>query len=655
MVEKVPEQNELHYRPAEERLTAVLNAMVEGVILTDDRGRIERLSPLAEHLTGWSAREAHGKPLETVFPLLEPEARARVKGLLSEGSRLESAVGSTARATLIARDQHETSIEYRIVPARSPSDSITAFVLLFQELAPSHLLLREREQFVQLIEQSSDFVSLADLDGRLLYLNPSACRTLGFDRESDYRGVFLGAYVAEEYRDFYQSVFIPTLLRTGGAHGEMKLRNVKTGHEVDVYRSTFLIRDPRTNEPRGYGTISRDTRELNVALRHLRERERLSSEQARLLNLSRDAIMVRDANDRVTYWNEGAAALYGFTAAEAVGRVIHSLLKTHSALALQEARAICERDGSWSGELTHTTRDGKSIVTLSRWVVDRTRPDGALWILETNSDITARKAAEERLHASNLELEELTAELETRVAERTRQLTEANAGLEAFAHSVAHDLRAPLRVMQGFSKALLDDYGPHLVGDGELFAQRIIAAAERMDRLISDLLEYARLSRTALRLQPVALNIVIENAVAEVRSTPEGVRADIRIAPSEALVEANYTLLEQVLTNLLNNACKFVAPGVKPVISVAAEIRAQTVHVSITDNGIGIAPEHHNRIFNVFERLHGQETYTGTGIGLALVRRALERMGGHVGVESNVGAGTRFWFDLPKAQVGGLP
>jgi signal transduction histidine kinase len=100
------------------------------------------------------------------------------------------------------------------------------------------------------------------------------------------------------------------------------------------------------------------------------------------------------------------------------------------------------------------------------------------------------------------------------------------------------------------------------------------------------------------------------------------------------------------LTNLLGNACKFVAPGVKPVIAVAAEIRAQTVHVSITDNGIGIAPEHHDRIFNVFERLHGQETYAGTGIGLALVRRALERMGGQVGVESRIGAGTRFWFDL---------
>jgi PAS domain S-box-containing protein len=646
MVERVPEQNELHIRPAEERLAAVLNAVVEGVILTDDRGRIERMNSSAEDLTGWSAREALGKPLETVFPLLDPETRARVKGLLAEGPRKDSALGSTVPATLIARDRHETSIEYRIVPARSSSDSTMAFVLLFQELAQSHLLSREREQFIQLIEQSSDFVGLADLDGRLLYLNPSACRTLGFDRESDYRGVFFGTYVAEEYRDFYHSVFIPTLLRTGYAQAEMKLRNRKTGDDVDVYRSTFLIRDPRTNQPRGYGTISRDTRELTVALNHLRERERTSSEQARLLNLTRDAIMVRDANDRVTYWNAGAEAMYGFTAAEAVGRVTHSLLQTHSAIALEDARALCERVGSWSGELTQTTRDGRPIVTLSRWVVDRSRPDGALWILETNSDITARKAAEERLHASNLELEELTAELETRVAERTRQLTEANAELEAFAHSVAHDLRAPLRVMQGFSKALLEDYGPQLVGDGELFAQRIIAAAERMDRLISDLLGYARLSRTAPRLQPLALDVVIENAVAEIKSTPEGAHADIRIAPSGALVEANYTLLEQVLTNLLVNACKFVAPGVQPVIAVAAEIRAQTVHVSITDNGIGIAPEHHDRIFNVFERLHGQETYAGTGIGLALVRRALERMGGQVGVESRIGAGTRFWFDI---------
>jgi PAS domain S-box-containing protein len=123
MVERVPEQNELHIRPAEERLAAVLNAVVEGVILTDDRGRIERMNSSAEDLTGWSAREALGKPLETVFPLLDPETRARVKGLLAEGPRKDSALGSTVPATLIARDRHETSIEYRIVPARSSSDS----------------------------------------------------------------------------------------------------------------------------------------------------------------------------------------------------------------------------------------------------------------------------------------------------------------------------------------------------------------------------------------------------------------------------------------------------------------------------------------------------------------------------------------------------
>jgi PAS domain S-box-containing protein len=384
--------------------------------------------------------------------------------------------------------------------------------------------------------------------------------------------------------------------------------------------------------------------------------EHRHAEQARLLELSRDAIIVRDPHDRVTYWSRGAEDLYGYSRREALGRVTHELLATKPALPIPEIRAICEREGAWSGELTHRTKAGHWIVTLSRWVVDRDDHCQVRAILETNSDVTERKRAEqalehnqERLRESNRELARLTADLEQRVAERTRELSDANAELEAFGHSVAHDLREPLRVMQGFSKALLEDYGPVLPAEGQEFTQRIIAAAERMDRLIVDLLAYARLARTAVSLEALDLRQAFETAVRAIASEPAVRGATVRLVGPPVRLLAQRALLGQVLTNLLVNACKFVPPGLVPEVIVSAERRGECARIWVSDNGIGIASAHHRRIFKVFERLHGQETYAGTGIGLALVRRAVERMRGRVGVESEVGGGSRFWFELPTA------
>ncbi|MBD1888816.1 CHASE3 domain-containing protein [Coleofasciculus sp. FACHB-SPT9] len=280
------------------------------------------------------------------------------------------------------------------------------------------------------------------------------------------------------------------------------------------------------------------------------------------------------------------------------------------------------------------------------------------------------------------QLEQNNAQLEQRVSDRTVQLQEANAELEAFAYSVSHDLRAPLRAMQGFSHALLEDYSDSLDAIGQDYAQRIITASQRMDTLIQDLLDYSRLSRTEIRLQPIHLEAVVVEVLAQLEPELRQKQVQVTVEPPLPQIVGHRTTLIQVLTNLLNNAIKFIAPGVQPQVRVWAEVRergeaeeqgivetraiASTaeepesnqpsassqfwVRLWIEDNGIGIAPEHQQRIFRVFERLHGIESYPGTGIGLAIVRKGLERMGGHAGVESQAGEGSRFWIDLPKAR-----
>ncbi len=248
------------------------------------------------------------------------------------------------------------------------------------------------------------------------------------------------------------------------------------------------------------------------------------------------------------------------------------------------------------------------------------------------------------------DLRRRAAELEDRVAARTAELTEINADLEAFSYSVSHDLRAPVRGMRGFAEAIVEDEGERLTILGRGYANRIIAAADRMDMLIDDLLNYARLSRATLPLATVNLDRVVSEAIAQLEATIRASGAKVGRPRHLGAVRGHRQTLVQIVANLISNGLTYVRQGVSPVIEVQAEQRDGRLRVWVVDNGLGIAPEHFERIFRPFERLHGMDAYPGTGLGLAIVRRGLERMGGTCGVESEPGVGSRFWIELPVAE-----
>ena len=241
-----------------------------------------------------------------------------------------------------------------------------------------------------------------------------------------------------------------------------------------------------------------------------------------------------------------------------------------------------------------------------------------------------------------------TRSLEREIAERRRveeELRSSNKELEAFTYSVSHDLRGPLRAITGFSDVLLKDYIDHIKDEeGRDFLRRIAAGARQMDALIQDLLAFSRLGREKISIGPVDLGKTIDDALAQVDANGAEIHKQDGLPQSIG----NRTLLAQVFSNLVSNAVKFVAPEVKPRVRIRADLNGERVRVWVEDNGIGIAPEYHERIFRVFERLNPGNGYPGTGIGLAIVRRAMERMGGRCGVESAPGKGSRFWIELPK-------
>ena len=375
----------------------------------------------------------------------------------------------------------------------------------------------------------------------------------------------------------------------------------------------------------------------------------MRTEQARLAATLRsigDAVIATDLHGRVQFMNPVAEGLAGMDTAQAAGRPLEEVLRI-----LPAAPATLDLPALLRDVVAGTTAPARIELSGSTPLDPETMRD---WILGCHPmlvhgkpagavigahEVTELKQAQRNLAEANLLLER-------RIQERTERLAEANMELRAFAHTVAHDLRAPLRNVEGYADALREDESPRLSEQGRHFLDRLCDAARRMDRLITELLAYSQLSRAELKLRTVDLERVAWLALSDIETQVSHSGAQVEIASPLPAVLGNEAVLVQVFENLIGNAIKFVAPGVAPSVRIHGREDGDHALVWIADNGIGIPPEQRERIFGVFERLHGEEAYPGTGIGLAIVRKAMERLGGSVGVEA-AAAGTVFRLCLP--------
>ena len=242
-----------------------------------------------------------------------------------------------------------------------------------------------------------------------------------------------------------------------------------------------------------------------------------------------------------------------------------------------------------------------------------------------------------------------TTDLEYMVQERTEELQKTNEELESFTYSVTHDLKAPLRALQGFSNALLEDYGQRMDSTARDYTIFIKDSAQRMDKLILDLLAYSRLGKSDFLIQAIDLREIVKEALDRFAKDIIESRAEIELDVASTDVNVHILSMILVVENLVANAIKFIKKGQVPKVKIRSEIRSGSVRLWVEDQGIGIDPQHQDRIFKVFERLHGIETYPGTGIGLAIAKRVISRNGGSIGVESQVDKGSRFWIEIPLA------
>jgi PAS domain S-box-containing protein len=352
-----------------------------------------------------------------------------------------------------------------------------------------------------------------------------------------------------------------------------------------------------------------------------------------------------DLHTDLVYWSDEMVHLFGYPS----GHNLQTLSKTVELVHPEDremARASIERavEGRGVHSLDHRIlRDDGSVMWVhAEGELVPGRGGSHSRFLGTLVDITGRKQAEQAIRALNEELEE-------RVHSRTRQLEAANKELEAFSYSVSHDLRAPLRAVTGFAQIVARRHRASLNDEGQRYVDNIVAASERMARLIDDLLEYARLGRKSLRFERVELADVLRHVQADFapRLAEEGGR--LEVAPDLPAVRGEATLLGRLFSNLVDNALTYRRAGEPARVRVSWRRADGKVEVDVADEGVGIAPEHQGKIFDVFQRLHSDEEFAGTGIGLAVVKKVADLLYADVRVESEPGRGSIFTVALPAA------
>ena len=333
--------------------------------------------------------------------------------------------------------------------------------------------------------------------------------------------------------------------------------------------------------------------------------------------------------------NPAACALTGYQREDLLDRGLRDLTPKGERKALLPQWETLRVRGKLEGDASILRKDG-AVRVIEFSAVAHFMPRLHLAFVR---DVTERRRAEDTFRMLNRELE-------ARVEERTRELETALREMEAFSYTVAHDLRAPLRAMTSFSQVLREDHLSPADAAGLELATRLEQSARRMDSLVQDLLSYSRLSREDLPLDRVDLNLMVPIVIDQMSAYLESRGAQVSVDPDLPPVMAHPLALSRVLANLLENAAKFVPAGRVPRIWIGGRRREGRVQVVVEDNGIGIAPEYHEKIFGLFQRLNRSEEFPGTGIGLAIVKKAVEKMGGTVVVESRLGEGSRFMVQL---------
>lgn len=470
-------------------------------------------------------------------------------------------------------------------------------------------------------------------DGKQARINPYLVHLNGFETEAEQiaaiQDIAIEWYVDPQRR----ADFVAEIERHGEVvNFESEIQRYTTGERLWVSENARAIRDRHGHIVQFEGSVIDITDRKRVELA-LEDQRRFAQS---VMETMGQGLTVTDVEGKFVYVNEAYARMLGYGPEEMIGRTPFDFTAETDHVVLETARRIRSQHEKSSYETSLRHRDGTLVYAMITGV-PRFEQGVHAGSIATITDLTERRKSEEELRELNDELASKNREMET------------------FTYSVSHDLKAPLRGIDGYSRILLEDYNERLDDEGRRFLRTIRGATEQMNQLITDLLAYSRLERRALAEAPINLSELVGAVIAQRLRDVSGREPTLLLdLPPVMIVLADRDGLAQAVRNLVDNAFKFTRDAAEPRIEVCAQRTEATVRLSVRDNGVGFDMQYHDKIFGIFTRLHRAEDYPGTGVGLALVRKAMERMGGRVWAESQPGAGATFYLELPAADEAAL-
>jgi PAS domain S-box-containing protein len=512
-----------------------------------------------------------------------------------------------------------------------------------QKQAEESLFISE-SRFRQLAEHIRDVFYLRDADSsRVLYVSPAYEEIWGRTCASLYAAPYSWAETIHPADIAATREQNRMGMLAGKIQLEYRIRR-PDGSIRWIESRGFPVRDDAGKIVRIAG-IAKDITESKLATQALRES---MWRHVGMVTTAQDAIMTVDDERRIVLSNPAAELMFGYTNAELQGQPLELLMPAHLRADYAVYVAAFSKVGIMARRITGLRsfsglrRNGEEFPIEAS--ISRHESAGRQFHTAILRDVTERKAAEDRIRALNDTLEE-------RVVERTAQLASANAELETFSYSVSHDLHAPLRHVAGFVNLLKEDAGDSLSEGSLRYLAKISRAAERMDHLINDLLAFSRVGRSELQRTCVDLGELVTEAIGDVQPEAGGRSIAWNIHPLPP-VYVDRDLLRMVLVNLISNAVKFTGQRSEANIEIGSTVdEAGDTVIFISDNGAGFNPALGDKLFGVFQRLHSQSEFEGTGIGLANVQRIIRRHGGRAWAEGVVNGGATFYFSLPVAPV----
>lgn len=616
-------------RASEETYRKLVETLPGGVSTTNFDGEITYASPQSAALHGFDrAEDLVGRKF---FELLAPEVRAKAAAEFQKA--VEEGGVRNLEITFLRNDGVRCSGEVSATLMKDADGKPTGFIATTRDVTDrkrAEAAVRESEEkYRTLVEQARDGIIIVR-EGRLAFANGAFADMVG------YAGDELAG------KEFF-TVVPPRLHEEVAAQYE---RYEPGAEPARAYETYLLTRDGREVPVAATASqIQYEGRPAHLVfvydLTERREQEKVVREQKWVLenvldNMGELVYVLDPDTHELLFTNETTEAALGKgLAGQPCYRAIWGLeVPCHG----------CDIAKVFAGDGEDTYTREAFNEKLGRWLRVNVRAvpwlNGGQVCCAVATDISESKALEEEIIAHNRALNRM-------VKERTAALEAKNRELESFAYSVSHDLRAPLRSVEGFSRAVLDDYREKLDEDGRDFLERIVGAAVRMDQLINDLLNYSQLGRSGVDYEVVDMNELVAVALEDLDESIKAAGARVEVAGPLPRVNGDRSMLFVLLNNLVGNAIKYRKADVTPEVKISCREEGEKVVFAVEDNGIGLDMKFHDKVFEIFQRLHTEDEYPGTGIGLASAKKVVTAHGGRIWYESKPGGGTTFFFEVP--------